>query len=538
MADSIRFILNGQLHDVTGLPPSMTLLQYLRTAVHLTGTKEGCAEGDCGACTVAIGRLDGGKVAYKSINACIAFLPTLDGREVVTVERLSAAAGQLTPVQDAMVKCHASQCGFCTPGFVMALSTLVNNTADANDADIHDAIAGNLCRCTGYRPILDAARIANKAEDRALPSNAKMLAGIQRKTMLTYQTPEGKFYSPRSIEDLTSVLSIYPDATLLAGGTDVGLWVTKMHMDIPVFVYTGNIEALRHIRTGNGGLEIGAAVTYQDAFSALSKYDSSMEDMLSRFSSLHIRNAGTIGGNIANGSPIGDGPPPLIALGAKVVLRSKAGERVLELEDYFIAYRKQNRKPGEFVEKIIVPAKPDSVQFRVYKVSKRFDQDISAVCAAFALNIVDGVVQDARIAFGGMAGTPKRADKTEAALKGRPWNGDTLAQAQAQLAADYQPMTDVRASAEYRANIARNLLQRFFIETTAPETATRILQPCRIKPRLSRKSARSMAVWARLSSMIARICTLPAPQPIPTIFWSRAAVLPRMCCKARTRMRK
>jgi len=474
VADSIRFILNGKLHEITSLPPSMTLLQYLRTAVHLTGTKEGCAEGDCGACTVAVGRMEGGKTVFKSINACIAFLPTLDGREVITVEHLGGAEGKPNAVQEAMVKCHGSQCGFCTPGFVMALSTLVNNTSDASDTDIHDAIAGNLCRCTGYRPILDAARLANQSENRALPSDAKLLATVQRKTMLTYQTPEGKFYSPRSLEDLASVLSIYPDATLLAGGTDVGLWVTKMHMDLPVLVYTGNIDALRHIRTGDGGLEIGAAVTYQDAFAALAKYDSSMEDMLSRFASLHIRNAGTIGGNIANGSPIGDGPPPLIALGAKVVLRSKAGERVLPLEDYFIAYRKQNRKPGEFVEKIIVPPKTDTVQFRVYKVSKRFDQDISAVCAAFALDIVDGVVADARIAFGGMAGTPKRADKTEAALKGQPWNGDTLAAAQEKLAEDYQPMTDMRASADYRLDVARNLLQRFFIETTAPETATRI----------------------------------------------------------------
>lgn len=474
MADSIRFILNGKLVEVADVPPTMTLLQYLRTQERLTGTKEGCAEGDCGACTVAVGKLVKGKVEYQSMNACILFLPTLDGREVVTVEHLKSATGAPNPVQQAMVKCHGSQCGFCTPGFVMALSTMVNNKKNASDDDIQDAIAGNLCRCTGYRPIVDAARMANETADRALPSHPKELGGIQRSRLMTYETPAGKYFSPATAEDLAMLLSAYPDATLLAGGTDVGLWVTKFHMELPVVIYTGNVAELREIHDTGDALEIGAAVTYTEAFDALAAFDPSMEDLLKRFSSLHIRNAGTVGGNIANGSPIGDGPPPLIALGAKVVLRAKTGTRMLELEDFFIAYKKQDRKPGEFVEKIIVPKKAENVLFRVYKLSKRFDQDISAVCAAFAVTLDGGKVAGARIAFGGMAGTPHRAHKTEKALLGMPWNDATLANAMTALDADYDPMTDARATGEYRRTAARNLLKRFFIETTEPATRTRL----------------------------------------------------------------
>ncbi len=474
MSDSIRFILNGKLVEVADLPPTTTLLQYLRLEARLTGTKEGCAEGDCGACTVAVGKLVKGKVEYQSMNACILFLPTLDGREVVTVEHLKSATGAPTPVQQAMVKCHGSQCGFCTPGFVMALSTMVNNKQNASEDDIQDAIAGNLCRCTGYRPIVDAARMANESAERALPSHPKELASIQRNRLMTYDVAGGKYFSPASVEDLAMVLSVYPDATILAGGTDVGLWVTKFHMGLPVIIYTGNVVELRQIRESRVLLEIGAAVTYTEAFDALAAFDPSMEDLLKRFSSLHIRNAGTVGGNIANGSPIGDGPPPLIALGAKVVLRSKSGTRMVEMEDFFIAYKKQDRKAGEFVEKLVIPKRPDNVLFRVYKLSKRFDQDISAVCGAFALTIEDDEIVAARIAFGGMAGTPHRAHKAERALVGRVWNEEAVEKAMAALDDDYQPMSDARASAEYRSTTARNLLKRFYIETTDPTTKTRL----------------------------------------------------------------
>jgi xanthine dehydrogenase small subunit len=469
MTDTIKFILNDTVREVSGLPPTTTILQYLRMQERLTGTKEGCAEGDCGACTVIVGELSGDKAAYQAVNACIVFLPTLDGRHIITVEHL-----KMNPVQKAMVSCHGSQCGFCTPGFVMSLSALLHNKAKASDENIQDAIAGNLCRCTGYRPILDAARAANKAEERHLASDVKTLKTLQRQKMFAYEADGKKFFSPRTVKELADILALYPEATLLAGGTDVGLWVTKQHLALNTIIYTGNVAELRQIGKTPAGLEIGGAVSYARAFDALAAYDESLEELLRRLGSTQVRNLGTVGGNIANGSPIGDGMPPLIALGAKLVLRSKKGARTLPLEDFFIAYRKQDKKPGEFVEKIIVPAKPKNVLFKTYKVSKRFDQDISAVCGAFALTIENGVISGARIAYGGMAATPKRAAQTEKALSGKKWTEETARQAMASIAGDFSPLSDMRASAEYRAIVAANLLYRFYLETTDTKTATRV----------------------------------------------------------------
>lgn len=474
MTDAIRFILNGETREVSGLSPTTTVLQYLREHEHLKGTKEGCAEGDCGACTVLLGEVTGNKVEYKAINACIAFLPTLDGRQVVTVEHLKSADGGLHPVQQAMVECHGSQCGFCTPGFVMSLCALKDNKAEASDEDIHAAIAGNLCRCTGYRPIVDAARMAGKAKGGKLDSNVATLKTLQRRKMFRYEAADGKFFAPVTVEELADVVNAYPEATLLAGGTDVGLWVTKFHKALPVIIYTANVCELQQIRKTATALEIGAAVTYSKAFEELAAYDDSLQELLSRLGSMQIRNSGTIGGNIANGSPIGDGMPPLIALGAQLMLRSVDGVRTIALEDYFIAYKKQNRKRGEFVEKIIVPRRAKNTPFRVYKISKRFDQDISAVCGAFSLSFKGKMISEARIVFGGMAATPKRAAAMENSLIGKSWTEETITHAMSLLDQDFTPLSDMRASADYRRTMAQNLLYRFFIETTEPETATRV----------------------------------------------------------------
>ncbi len=469
MSETIKFILNDEVREVSHLPPTTTILQYLRLQERLTGTKEGCAEGDCGACTVIVGQLEGDVVRYEAINACIVFLPTLDGRHLITVEHLN-----MNPVQKAMVSCHGSQCGFCTPGFVMSLTALMHNKENATDENIQDAISGNLCRCTGYRPIVDAARLANKARERHLSSDLKMLKGLQRQKMFSYEAGAQKFFSPRTVEELADVLAQYPAATMLAGGTDVGLWVTKQHRTLETVIYTGNVSALRQIIKTADGLEIGGAVSYSHAFESLAAYDESLEELLRRFASTQIRNLGTVGGNIANGSPIGDGMPPLIALGAKIVLQSKAGARTVALEDYFLGYQKQDRKTGEFVEKILVPVKPENLLFKTYKISKRFDQDISAVCGAFALAMKGNVIAEARIAFGGMAATPKRAAAAEKALTCKTWDEATVRAAMAALREDYKPLTDMRASAEYRSQIAENLLYRFYIETTEPKTETRV----------------------------------------------------------------
>lgn len=473
MSDTMKFMLNGAVREVSGLSPNMTILQYLRIQERLTGTKEGCAEGDCGACTVIIGELYNGQIHYQAMNACILLLPTLDGKHLITIEHLKSSAGELHPVQQAMIDCHGSQCGFCTPGFVMSLACLFQDNDNASDQDIQDAIAGNLCRCTGYRPIMNAARTA-KNKDSTLKTDGEELKKLQRSEMFVYEADGKKFYAPLTIEELADVIAEYPDATILAGGTDVGLWVTKQHHSLSVLIYTGRVKELLEINETSAGLEIGAAVSYTAAFERLAAYDESLEELLRRFGSVQIRNTGTLGGNIANGSPVGDGMPPLIALGAQLVLRSQTGSRTINLEDYFIAYSQQDRKPGEFIEKIIVPPRPDDLLFKTYKLSKRFDQDISAVCGAFALVLKNGTVSSAKIAFGGMAATPKRATKTEEVLTGKIWNEKTVKQAMAALNEDFSPLTDMRASADYRSMAAQNLLYRFYIETTEPETETRI----------------------------------------------------------------
>ena len=471
MADTIKFILNGTLREVSGVPATTTLLNWLRYDARLTGTKEGCAEGDCGACTVSMGRLNAkGDVEYSSLNACIAFLPTLDGREIITVERLSNEEA-LHPVQQAMVDCHGSQCGFCTPGFVMSVATLCHNEKKATDDQIQDAIAGNLCRCTGYRPILDAARSVGKS---ALPTQEKLLKTIQRDAVFTYEASNTLFIAPRTAAELAEALAKHPNATLLAGGTDVGLWVTKMHMELNTVIYTGNVAELRQLKAAKDGLTIGAAVTYSAAFDALAEYDPSMENLLKRLGSVQIRNAGTVGGNIANGSPIGDGMPPLIALEARITLRSASGTREVKLEDYFIAYRQQDKKPGEFVESIFVPTKPKSTIFKTYKVSKRFDQDISAVCLGLALDMDGSTVKAARIAYGGMAGTPKRAAAAEAVLTGQEWNEANAKKAMDAVAQDFEPLSDMRASSAYRLEVAKNLIFRAYVESTDPKVETEV----------------------------------------------------------------
>ncbi|TNE26032.1 MAG: xanthine dehydrogenase small subunit [Alphaproteobacteria bacterium] len=471
MSDTIKFILNDAPHEISGVAPTTTVLQYLREHLRLKGTKEGCAEGDCGACTVVLGEMIDGETRYKSVNACILFVPVLDGKHLITVEHLrDKESGALHPVQQAMVDCHGSQCGFCTPGFVMSLYALGHNKNKPDDTDIQNAIAGNLCRCTGYRPILDAARSMGGFK---IPENTA-LKKLQRSSGLAYEADSIKFFAPHKAHEFSALLAEYPDAHILSGGTDIGLWVTKHHKELPVLIYTGEIASLRRVNETDDAIEIGSSVSYSDAFAHLADFDDSLAALLQRFASVQIRNSGTLGGNIANGSPIGDGAPFLIALGAQLVLRKAEDTRTIPIEDYFLAYGKQDLREGEFLEKIIVPRKPENVLFKTYKLSKRFDQDISAVCGAYALTITDGKITDVRIAYGGMAATPKRAEQTEKFLTGKNWTEENCRTAMEEMSKDYTPLTDMRASAAYRMQTAQNLLYRFFIETTQPDTQTRV----------------------------------------------------------------
>ncbi|NVD99174.1 xanthine dehydrogenase small subunit [Massilia sp. BJB1822] len=470
MSDSIRFYYRGNVHEVRDAAPTQTVLQHLREDLHCTGTKEGCAEGDCGACTVVVGSLVKGQLELKAVNSCIQLTPTLDGKALFTVEDLQQADGALHPVQQALVECHGSQCGFCTPGFAMSLwgMYLKQDGRRAERKQIDDCLSGNLCRCTGYRPIIEAAQRMSelpKVEfDRA--ALAQQLEALKRDKLAVYSARGQAFMAPRTLDELVALRAANPSAVLLAGSTDVGLWITKQMRELGDIIYLGHVDALKNVRSVDGKLEIGAGVSLNDAYEALCQhYPKELSEMWQRFASLPIRNAGTLGGNVANGSPIGDSMPWLIALGTEIVLRGQAGERVLALEDFYLDYMKKDLQPGEFVQAVRVPLPRAGVQFRTYKLAKRFDQDISAVCAAFAFTLDGDTVAEARIAFGGMAATPKRAAQAEALLKGRRWDEAAVQEAMQALARDYAPLSDMRASSEYRMKTAQNLLRRYWLET-------------------------------------------------------------------------
>ena len=473
----IRFLSRGIIHEIADVSPTLTVLDYLREIRHLTGTKEGCAEGDCGACSVVVGYLDGDSLRYKAVNACIQFLPTLDGCQLLSVEDLRDPTGQLHPVQQEMIRQHGSQCGFCTPGFIMSMFALWHENPGTDRSQIKDALAGNLCRCTGYGPIISAMENALTQRNHILheAETVALLQQIRPVTQLEICSADGVFIAPTKVQELVAAKALHPDATILAGGTDIGLWVTKKHRKLHALIYTGNVAELRQVEETDSTFSIGAAVTYSDLPASLSVAYPDFAEVLRRIGSRQVRNLGTMGGNIANGSPIGDTPPLLIAMGAELVLTGAKGSRRIPLEEFFIAYGKQDLHPGEFVERIIIPKPAINRQFFSYKISKRFDQDISALCGAFSLEIAAGTVAVARIAFGGMAATPKRASATETALIGRPWNAETLESACAAMRVDFQPISDMRASADYRGTAAANLLRKVFAETQQTAPAARVL---------------------------------------------------------------
>jgi xanthine dehydrogenase small subunit len=466
MRDTLHFRLGSEhraLHDVD---PTMTVLEYLRLVERLCGTKEGCAEGDCGACTVVLVDKQG---RHQAVNACVLFLPSLDGRQLLTVEHLAAADGTLHPVQQAMVDHHGSQCGFCTPGFVMSLFAL-QTEAKPDRIAVNEALAGNLCRCTGYRPIVDAALSvctgprAPEAVRLGMPDGTLALARGDKRS-----------FSPRSCDELAQTLLDNPDAVIVAGGTDVGLWVTKQHRTLPVTVSLDAVADMADVEQTTDTIRIGSGVTYQDALPVLERHYPDFGSLIRRIGSRQIRNRGTIGGNIANASPIGDTPPALLALDAALVLRRGDVRRQVKLDDFFTGYRRTVLGAGAFIERIDVPLPRPGEMFRCYKVSKRFDQDISAVCAAFRLRLEDGIVSDIRIGIGGMAATPVRVHKVEQAIIGQAWSEATVLKAQALMDEALSPLSDMRASAAYRRTVARNLLLKCFLETSEAAVVTRLV---------------------------------------------------------------
>ncbi len=503
MRDHIRFIFRGEPIALNGFSATRSLLDWLREDRRAVGTKEGCNEGDCGACTVVLARLEGGRLAHRPVNACITFLGMADGAEVLTIEDL-AEGDRLHPIQQAMVDHHGSQCGFCTPGIVMSLFAMAKEAGEVTRAKVNDQLAGNLCRCTGYRPIVEAAMASLGMADRfdaIEPERIARLRALDEGEGALVATPsphpepvegkpyvknwaafpnqagasfdrlrmmseEGFFAAPRTLDDVFALYAAHPDATILAGATDVGLWITKQFRPVTKLIWLGNVEDFNEIIDNGDELIVAGGVTHERALPAFAALSPDLGELGRRFGSKQVRAQGTIGGNIANGSPIGDWAPAFIALGAGVQLDSGIENgRMMELESFFIAYGKQDRRPGEVVTNLVIPKLGGNEHFRCLKISKRFDEDISAVMGAFKLTVEDDRIAAARIAFGGMAATPKRAPATEAALSGLSLSDRAgWKHAIAALAADYQPIDDMRASARYRLEAAQALLEKALIE--------------------------------------------------------------------------
>ena len=481
---AIRFFHRGEVVEVTGVHPTRSVLEWLREDARCTGTKEGCNEGDCGACTVVIGELAPpgaagavGGLSLQTVNACIQFLPTLHGKALFTVEDLKAQtpAACLHPTQQAMVDCHGSQCGFCTPGFVMSLWSAYEHHQEAGSVptrqQLADELSGNLCRCTGYRPILDAGQRMFDLPAVRLDTApvVQALQGLARTGTLAYQAPRGqridRFHAPRTLAELAALREAHPQAQLLAGSTDVGLWVNKQFRDLGDILYVGDVDEMKVIETRGDELYIGAGASLEAAWRTLATRWPTLTDVWLRFASPPIRNAGTMGGNVANGSPIGDSPPVLMALDAAIELRKGERVRRMPLAEFYLDYMKSQLEPGEFVQGLAVPLGGAVREVRAYKISKRFDCDISALCAGFAIELDGEVVKSARLAYGGMAATVKRAGGAEAALVGQPWSEASVNAAKMALAQDFKPLSDMRASAAYRLQVAQNLLQRLWLET-------------------------------------------------------------------------
>ena len=459
----IKFVHGDQIIEVKNPDPNETLLNYIRTNLKKTGTKEGCAEGGCGACTIVLGELKNNNVNYSAVNSCITFLPTIAGKQLILVEDLISKDNSLHPVQKAMVNYHGSQCGFCTPGFVMSLFSMFKNHSRFNDNIIKDSIAGNLCRCTGYQPIIKAARsLNNKNKIDHFTKNKEsvitLLKKINNETIAIYKKDK-KYFAPRYVQELKKILKKNINSHLLSGGTDLSLLVTKERKDINSIVYMNSIDELNYIKNNNKYIEVGASTPLIELESYIKKYYPDFTKILKRYGSPQIRNVATVAGNIATASPIGDCLPLLLSLNAKVVLQDFKKTKIFFLDDFFISYRKTKLKKEQFIHSIRIPLPKDNT-FKAYKVSKRFDDDISSVCVAFNLEIVRNKVRSVRIAYGGMAAIPKRAIYCEKILSNSLVTDEIIDKAKKALEKDFKPISDMRASRSYRMEVAKNLLEK------------------------------------------------------------------------------
>ncbi len=463
----IKFLFNTKVFEINNPDPNQTILNFVRTTLKKTGTKEGCAEGGCGACTVVVGQLKNNDIEYKAINSCISFLPFLDGKQLLVVEDLVSNEGNLHPVQEAMVKYHGSQCGFCTPGFVMSLFSMFKNNKNYNNELIKDSISGNLCRCTGYRPIVDAAKSLNKiSKIDQFSKNKKKTINLLKKIIskkIIIHNDNKKYFSPKTIKELKKVIKKNPNADFLSGGTDLSLKVTKERKDIENIINLTDVSELNFIKRKQNFIEVGAATPLIKFEKFIEKYYPDFNLVLKRYGSVQIRNVGTIGGNIATASPIGDTLPILLSLNAQLIVGTTKKNKKILINEFFISYRKTKLKKGEFIHSIKIPLYKKNI-FKAYKISKRFDDDISSLCASFNLEINNNKIKNVFIAFGGMAEIPKRAKNCEKILKNKHLSIDNFLKARNFLEKDFDPLSDMRATKNYRMIVAKNLLIKCFHE--------------------------------------------------------------------------
>ena len=465
----IKFVYQNQIIEERNPDPNETLLNYIRTKLKKTGTKEGCAEGGCGACSVVLAELRNNKINYFPVNSCIMFLPTLQGKQLILVEDLVSKNGTLHPVQQSMVNWNGSQCGFCTPGFVMSLFSMFKNYSRFNDNLIKENISGNLCRCTGYKPIIKAAKSLNsKNKTDQFTKNKKnvikLLKKINNESIAIYKSNR-RYFAPRYVQELKKILKKNINADLLSGGTDLSLKVTKERKEIESIIYMNSIDELNYIKNTNKYIEVGATTPLIKFENYIQKYYPDFNSILKRYGSVQIRNVATIAGNIATASPIGDTLPLLLSLDSKVVLTSIKKTKVIPLNNFFLDYRKTKLKKGQFIESVRIPLLPKNI-FKAYKISKRFDDDISSVCASFNLQITNKKIRGIKIAYGGMASIPKRAKYCERVLLNSPITEQIIEKAKEALDLDFKPISDMRASRKYRLIVAKNLLKKCFLELT------------------------------------------------------------------------
>jgi xanthine dehydrogenase small subunit len=481
--NTLRFVLDGAIVEVTGAHHNTSVLDYLREHLHRTGTKEGCAEGDCGACVVLVGELNaaGTAIDYVPVNSCLQLVPTLHGKSVKTVESLQRADGHLHPVQQAMAESHGTQCGFCTPGIVMSLTGLVQTVSKPTRSQINDALSGNLCRCTGYKPIIDATLKACEAgADRLRLDDSADLALLQQlrrssqgEPQPLLQSPQGHtFTAPTSVAALADYLLQHPQATLLAGSTEIGLQVNKQFARPAHIVYLGQVSELRRIKDTAACWQIGAQVSLTAVQALVADAYPDFAEVLRRFGSPPIRSTATLAGNIANGSPIGDSMPCLLALGATLLLRRGQVTRTLDLDQFYTGQKKNALQSGEFIEAVNLPKPEPGQVFRAHKVSKRFDQDISATCCAMSYRLIDATFTGVRLAYNGLAPSPCRAPKLEALIEGRTPDAVNAVELDQAIAVSFTARDGLRASWAYRSLLARNLVLRFVEEAATAQTET------------------------------------------------------------------